>query len=299
MKRERGGGKGKGNTKQARVANDGERGKGVPRASANGNANESSKSAEPSAPVPSAETTTTETVAAPLFANMKAAAAKTAHEAAAKADLKSRKKKGKINKVRRVPIESILGSFNGEDGAAEDKLASTVATKSSTQTDNNSAATPQEVNPVATSGDTTKADATTEPPVPSVAEDAQAWGVDARLLAALQQQGVERFFPVQRQVIPETLAASRRHVLCARDVCVGAATGSGKTLVFVVTVLQALLGRKVPRIRALVVLPSRSLALQVISQGSYFTARRNSFICSERLHRIRWTDRCAAYTSSK
>jgi superfamily II DNA/RNA helicase len=65
------------------------------------------------------------------------------------------------------------------------------------------------------------------------------------------------------QVIPETLAQSRQPSVCVRDVCVGAATGSGKTLVFVLTVLQALRSRGVARLRALVVLPSRHLAMQV------------------------------------
>jgi len=265
QKREREGGKGNVNTKQARPTGKFEHGKGVPHARSNGKAKDSSELTESVAPVPAVETKATETVVTTLFANMKAAAAKTAQEAAAKAELKSRKKKGKINKVRRVPIEAILGSFNDEKGVAGDESVGNAGTKSSTQNDSNNAATLQETE-LTTSIDATMVgagDSTTELSVPSVAEDAHAWGVDARLLAALQQQGVERFFPVQRQVIPETLAASRRHVLCARDVCVGAATGSGKTLVFVVTVLQALLGRKVPHIRALVVLPSRSLALQV------------------------------------
>ncbi|CAN0105308.1 unnamed protein product, partial [Laminaria digitata] len=49
----------------------------------------------------------------------------------------------------------------------------------------------------------------------------------------------------------------------SRDICVSAPTGSGKTLVFVLGVLQALIRRRVARLRALVLLPSRDLAMQV------------------------------------
>jgi ATP-dependent helicase YprA (DUF1998 family) len=108
----------------------------------------------------------------------------------------------------------------------------------------------------------------TAPFVP-VADDAKAWGIDPRLLRALEKNGIRHFFPIQRQVIPETLAQSRKPSVMCRDVCVGAATGSGKTLVFVVTVVQALLTRKIPRLRAVVLLPSRALATQVPSSNAY------------------------------
>jgi hypothetical protein len=272
-KRECEGGKGNGGAKRARVAGKGEQSKGGPQACADSNASERSERSEPhhgseliqpsmstpqenSAP---AEAPAPTPAATPAFANMKAAAAKATLEAARKAELKSKKKKGKASKVRRVPIEAILGPLNyddyDDDGAAATEKADDTATTLGDVKGTHPRATLLDEAPLEASAEKTA--------MPSVAEDAAAWGVDPRLLAALQAQGVQHFFPVQRQVIPETLAASRRPALCARDVCVGAATGSGKTLVFVVTVLQALLGRRVPRIRALVVLPSRSLALQV------------------------------------
>jgi hypothetical protein len=271
-KRECEGGKGNGGAKRARVAGKGEQSKGGPQARADSKASERSERSERSEPnygseliqpsVPKenpapAEAPADMPAATPAFANMKAAAAKATLEAARKAELKSKKKKGKASKVRRVPIEAILGPLNydDDDGAATTEKADDTATTLGDVKGTHTRDTLLDEAPLEASAEKTA--------MPTVAEDAAAWGVDPRLLAALQAQGVQHFFPVQRQVIPETLAASRRPALCARDVCVGAATGSGKTLVFVVTVLQALLGRRVPRIRALVVLPSRSLALQV------------------------------------
>ena len=100
--------------------------------------------------------------------------------------------------------------------------------------------------------------------VPSVTDDGAKWGLDSRLIAELQRQGVERFFPIQRRVIPEVLALDEfSRPAEVRDVYVGSSTGSGKTLVYVLTILQSLLPRRVRRLRALVVLPSRGLAMQV------------------------------------
>lgn len=51
----------------------------------------------------------------------------------------------------------------------------------------------------------------------------------------------------------------------AHDVCVCAPTGSGKTLSYVLPVLQALAARRAPALRALAVLPTRDLAAQVFA----------------------------------
>ncbi|OLQ03091.1 ATP-dependent RNA helicase DDX51 [Symbiodinium microadriaticum] len=47
------------------------------------------------------------------------------------------------------------------------------------------------------------------------------------------------------------------------DVCVSAPTGQGKTLAYAVPILEALLHRLAPRVRAVVLLPTRDLAMQV------------------------------------
>jgi hypothetical protein len=63
-------------------------------------------------------------------------------------------------------------------------------------------------------------------------------------------------FAVQAHVIPSIVVGDR-------DVCVCAPTGSGKTLAYAIPIVDALMRRVVPRTRALVLIPSRDLALQV------------------------------------
>eukprot|EP00953_Heterococcus_sp_UTEX-ZZ885_P000454 768-Heterococcus_DN1.PRE.1 len=75
-------------------------------------------------------------------------------------------------------------------------------------------------------------------------EVAAEWGLDARLKAHLQQQGVSHFFPIQISVVPDIVATERHSHVQSRDICVGAPTGSGKTLVYVLGVVQALLRRR-------------------------------------------------------
>ncbi|CAB1116568.1 unnamed protein product [Ectocarpus sp. CCAP 1310/34] len=99
-------------------------------------------------------------------------------------------------------------------------------------------------------------------PMEEVAEE---WGLDSRLTEILRREGVKHFFPIQVRVVPDIVATERHSHVQSRDICVSAPTGSGKTLVFVLGVLQALIRRRVVRLRALVLLPSRDLAMQVHS----------------------------------
>jgi len=69
--------------------------------------------------------------------------------------------------------------------------------------------------------------------------------------------GVEKLFAVQARVIPMTLSFQHR------DICVAAPTGSGKTLGYAIPIVQALAPRIIPRLRALILLPSRDLVVQV------------------------------------
>jgi ATP-dependent RNA helicase RhlE len=86
-----------------------------------------------------------------------------------------------------------------------------------------------------------------------------ALGLAPELLRAVAAQGYTHPTPVQRQAIP--------HVLAGRDLMAGAQTGTGKTAAFVLPMLQRLAatqprdGRR--RIRALILAPTRELALQV------------------------------------
>ncbi len=64
--------------------------------------------------------------------------------------------------------------------------------------------------------------------------------------------------PVQAAAIPPTLEG--------RDVLATAPTGTGKTLAFLVPIAEKLLRRKAPAIAALVLVPTRELAMQVADQ---------------------------------
>src|SRR5512132_4423741 len=85
-------------------------------------------------------------------------------------------------------------------------------------------------------------------------------GLAPELLRAVADQGYTEPTAVQREAIP--------FVLAGRDLLAGAQTGTGKTAAFVLPMLQRLAassprdgGR--PRIRALILIPTRELAIQV------------------------------------
>jgi len=92
-------------------------------------------------------------------------------------------------------------------------------------------------------------------------------GLDTVLVNHLQELGFENYFPVQRQVIP---IIQKPHKYRPHDVCVSAPTGSGKTLTFVLPILQALKSRVVPKVRAIVVVPTVNLVQQVFKVFQLF-----------------------------
>lgn len=80
----------------------------------------------------------------------------------------------------------------------------------------------------------------------------------------LLARGITHWFPVQRSLIP--LLLQTRHsssTTSPGDICVSALTGSGKTYSYVIPILMTLHARIIPRIRALIIVPTRDLALQV------------------------------------
>jgi ATP-dependent RNA helicase DeaD len=85
----------------------------------------------------------------------------------------------------------------------------------------------------------------------------EALGLDRRLLDALGELGYEEPTPIQAEAIPPLLAG--------RDLVGEAATGTGKTAAFALPLLQSLAGRGAerPRPSALVLVPTRELAMQV------------------------------------
>jgi superfamily II DNA/RNA helicase len=82
-------------------------------------------------------------------------------------------------------------------------------------------------------------------------------GLPEPLLAALREAGITSPFPIQIATIPDALAG--------RDVLGRAQTGSGKTLAFGLAMLTRLNGgrAKARKPRALVLVPTRELAMQV------------------------------------
>jgi ATP-dependent RNA helicase DDX51/DBP6 len=80
-----------------------------------------------------------------------------------------------------------------------------------------------------------------------------------RLVEAVQRMGIESYFPVQEAAWLETVGPGAFE----RDICINSPTGSGKTLAYTLPIVQMLSTRKVRCLRALVVLPTRDLALQV------------------------------------
>ncbi len=87
-------------------------------------------------------------------------------------------------------------------------------------------------------------------------------GLDSRLLNTLSELGIANPTPIQQQAIP--------HVLQGKDVLAGAQTGTGKTAAFGLPLIQRFIEQPWQReanskeIRALVLVPTRELAQQVL-----------------------------------
>ena len=96
-----------------------------------------------------------------------------------------------------------------------------------------------------------------------VTEAIHTWSLNESLAKNLLSSGVESFFPVQVDVIPKLLQQNANQCIEPQDICVSAPTGSGKTLSYAVPIVNTLLLDKSPRLRALILLPSRELANQV------------------------------------
>lgn len=75
------------------------------------------------------------------------------------------------------------------------------------------------------------------------------------MVEALRQEGIETPFPIQEQTIPVALSG--------QDIIGQARTGTGKTLGFGLPLLQKLGTDPAPGVKALVVVPTRELAIQV------------------------------------
>ena len=84
---------------------------------------------------------------------------------------------------------------------------------------------------------------------------------------ALVKQGITQLTPIQEKAIGP--------VTSGQDVIGIAPTGTGKTLAFVLPILQALRFRDKPAVRAVILLPSKELASQVYDVIQELTAESN------------------------
>ena len=82
-------------------------------------------------------------------------------------------------------------------------------------------------------------------------------GVSNAVVDALSARGITTPFPVQRLVIPDVLAG--------RDVLAKSPTGSGKTLAFGIPMVDRIEANG-PRPAALVLVPTRELASQIVDE---------------------------------
>jgi ATP-dependent RNA helicase RhlE len=90
------------------------------------------------------------------------------------------------------------------------------------------------------------------------------------LQSNLMKHGFVEPTPVQREAIPPALAG--------RDIVATAQTGTGKTLAFLLPVIQSLTkmeGKSAPGVRALILAPTRELALQIHEAALRLTAGLN------------------------
>lgn len=91
-------------------------------------------------------------------------------------------------------------------------------------------------------------------------------GLDEKIIEAIGYMGIEDTTPIQEKAIPKILDGS--------DILGCAQTGTGKTAAFVIPVLNEILKTKKKGVRALIIVPTRELAMQVDQQIqgiAYFT----------------------------
>ena len=92
-------------------------------------------------------------------------------------------------------------------------------------------------------------------------------GIDSDIVAALASKGITRPFPIQEQAIPLALTG--------QDLIGQAKTGTGKTLGFGLPIIQRLGTDPAHGAKALVVVPTRELAIQVAEDLTLASSNRN------------------------
>ncbi len=95
-------------------------------------------------------------------------------------------------------------------------------------------------------------------------------GVDQDIIDALAAKGIVDAFPIQEQTIPLGLPG--------QDIIGQAKTGTGKTFGFGIPVVQRLGLDPAPGVKALIVVPTRELAVQVYEDMDMLTSNRSTSV---------------------
>ncbi len=92
------------------------------------------------------------------------------------------------------------------------------------------------------------------------------------MVEALRKEGIESPFPIQEQTIPVALSG--------QDIIGQARTGTGKTLGFGLPLLQKLGPNPEPGVKALIVVPTRELAIQVAEDLEVASSGRSTTVAA-------------------
>ncbi|WP_309103205.1 DEAD/DEAH box helicase [Microbacterium sp.] len=95
-------------------------------------------------------------------------------------------------------------------------------------------------------------------------------GIDQDIIEALASKGIVDAFPIQEQTIPLGLPG--------QDIIGQAKTGTGKTFGFGIPVVQRLGLNPEPGVKALIVVPTRELAVQVYEDMDLLTSNRSTSV---------------------
>lgn len=97
-------------------------------------------------------------------------------------------------------------------------------------------------------------------------------GIDSDIASALEARGITSPFPIQEQAIPLALTG--------QDIIGQAKTGTGKTLGFGLPLIQSLGKSPTPGAKALVVVPTRELAIQVADDLKLACSNRETTVAA-------------------
>jgi len=97
-------------------------------------------------------------------------------------------------------------------------------------------------------------------------------GIDTDMVEALEAKGIIEPFPIQEQTIPIALTG--------QDIIGQAKTGTGKTFGFGLPLIQSLGSNPEPGVKALIVVPTRELAVQVTEDMVLAAGNRSTSVVS-------------------